>query len=78
MGASLKLTDARKRALAVLLAAESDGQDAVRVSNKTNARCIYWQSADWLAKQGLAVVFDVGAWVRFTDAGRTLAAQAVS
>lgn len=75
MTASLKLTDARKRGLRVLLDADAAGRLAW-VSNETtpqnelrDAR-VYWQVADWLIREGLATHgFD---HLTLTDAGRHL------
>lgn len=63
------LTPARKKALGVLLAAE--GRHTVRISNQTTDATVYWQSADWLIKNGLAelVAFE---YLELTDAGRDI------
>ena len=63
------LTSARAKALLVL----TEGP-ARRSSYATSyAGVVYWQSADWLAVNGLAVVRDDGhgrRWVAITDLGR--------
>ena len=74
------LTDARKRALRVLLDHEASGH-LVRISNQTSVpgQCVYWQSADWLIREGLATM-PGGGWgdtLTLTDAGRE-AAKAVT
>jgi len=70
--ATVKLTPARRRALNVLAAGHRDGR-ALRVSNETNDACVYWQSADWLVANGLAVITDAGQRIQLTDAGRHVA-----
>jgi len=72
---SAKLTPARRRALEVLAKAEKSGHD-VRISNVTNAACVYWQSADWLISNGLAELYAYD-HIRFTSAGRDIAAAVV-
>ena len=49
-----QITPARKRALTVLLDAKLDDRLPLRISNETNAACVYWQSAVWLVENGLA------------------------
>lgn len=81
-----KLTDARRRGLAVLAQADRDSKPA-RESNTTSlpSLTIYWQVITWLVKEDLAtaewqVSTDgnaIGAVqvVRITDKGRELVAQ---
>lgn len=76
---TVKMTPPRRRGLAVLLAADRAGADA-RVSNQTSmpGLRIYWQVADWLAKQGLArhqLMAAGGERVWLTDDGRQLAEE---
>jgi len=74
---TLKLTPARRKALAVLADADASGVN-VRVSNATTppgapAPAVYWQVVDWLVKQGLAV--DEGRRVVLTPEGRRAAEE---
>lgn len=52
----MTMTDARYEGLRVLL-----DHDRARVSNTTNAKRghVYWQTADWLVKNGLATYVNV-------------------
>lgn len=71
-----KLTPARLRALEVLAAQEAKGPGVyARYSNETNlaAGTVYWQSADWLLKNELAVYPSNSPYLALTEAGRTLA-----
>ncbi len=73
-----KLTPARRRALAVLAAAERTNT-TVRWSNLTSQPdvkhpCVYWQTCDWLVEQGLAVEDGIRL-IRLTPAGRVLAGK---
>lgn len=72
--AAAALTPARKRALAVLLSAA--GRHTVRISNQTTDATVYWQSADWLIRTGLAELVALE-YLELTDGGRDIA-QAVA
>lgn len=67
-----QLTAARKRALAVLLQAKLEDR-LVRISNETAEDRIYWQSADWLIRNGLAETLAVGEYLALTAAGVDIA-----
>lgn len=72
------LTPARRRALAVLTAAEHDGT-TVRYSNLTSQPgvkhpSVYWQTCDWLVAEGLAEEHGIRL-IRLTPPGRVLAGK---
>lgn len=74
----MKLTEPRKRALAVLLKQELKNPHVkVRWSNRTSSdspRTVYWLVADWLVAEGLAR--DAGPYqLVLTDRGRELAEE---
>ena len=78
----MKLTPARRRALAVLAERHRHGRCA-RVSNTTDAEagCLYWQSAEWLVAAGLAEPIGVehgwpsNTYLRITPAGIVAAGE---
>ena len=73
------LTPARSRALNVLLAAHRAGRP-VYVSNATDESRVYWQTAAWLTKNGLAVSrwHPRGSALVLTDLGRHVAGGGVA
>lgn len=68
---SAQLTTARKRALVILRRAAEE-ERSVRISNQTTDATVYWQSADWLVKNGLAEVVGFDRLL-LTAAGRDIA-----
>ncbi|MGL4298574.1 MAG: hypothetical protein ACRCW4_05810 [Candidatus Neomicrothrix subdominans] len=63
--ATIVNTKARYRALETLIL---NGGKA-RVSNRTEARSVYWQTARWLVERGLAREIHGGTWIELTDFG---------
>lgn len=82
---AVTLTSARRRGLAVLAkryathqGRRPEEQRCRRSSYATSlaSATVYWQTADWLAEQGLAVIYGwdgAAAYVRLTRAGIELA-----
>lgn len=75
MIATDNLTEPRRRALAVLHAADNGGPVA-RESNRTDLdrRLVYWQTLRWLDDVGL-VTLSLGGRITLTDLGRQVAAE---
>lgn len=84
----MKLTDARRRGLEVLMLAEREGRQ-VRLSNYTTRRttagtaagfwAVYWQTAEWLKDNHLADIStdrELGQVVTLRSKGRQVAREA--
>jgi hypothetical protein len=76
-----RMTLARRKALEILIRADADGHPAT-VKNRTDpeARFVFWQVADWLVREDLAVTGkdEWGKFIRLTAKGREFARQAVA